>query len=431
MIEDDEPGTGSTVRLPLMVVESGQTRVLHVDKFLRRKGGAATYMMGVGSAQQSFGSVVDYFSMQHPDNEPANLTSHFPPRVDFDGTQTAFSALRVAATMLHSRAARRGMVGALEEFNPDVVHLHNTYHQLSPSILAPIRERGIGLVMTVHDFKPVCPSYRLLANNELCTACVGSRSKHHAIVKRCMDGSLLASSMVAIESSIHGWLDSYSPIQRFIAPSVFMRDLLIRGGINADRVVHIPHYAESEPGGFPLAAERDGSVLFVGRLSDEKGLTTLVRAFGQTELKQLRFVGDGPERNSLEALAAAIAPGRVVFEGSCSKDQVQRFQRSSSIGVLPAEWYENQPMSILEAFGNGLPMIGSNLGGIPELIIDGETGLLFTSKDVDGLAATLLKMSDPIFADRCATTAIEYANTSHNLRQHLDRLDSLYREVRL
>jgi glycosyltransferase involved in cell wall biosynthesis len=430
MMTDEDRKVATQLPSKHMMVTPRTTRVLHVDKFLRRKGGAATYMMGLGAAQAANGNTVDYFSMKHPDNFPAAMEDHFPPQVDFDGPKTPFSAIKVAGTMVHSRAARKGMIASLNEFRPDVVHLHNIYHQLSPSILAPVRERHLGLVMTVHDYKPVCPSYRLMANSEPCKACVGSRSKHHAISARCMDGSLVASSMVAIESTIHQVLNSYRHIQRFIAPSKFMHQLLLEGGINPQRIVHIPHFSEVGEGVPPQAEHRDGSVLYVGRVADGKGLETLVRAFSRSNLPVLNIVGDGPQRATVEALAKELAPGRVVFHGSCSKEQVERFQRSASIGVLPAEWYENQPMSILEAFGNGLPMIGADTGGISELIEHEKSGLLFQAKNTDQLLAAMIRASDPLVANRLAERALNHARSSHSLSQHLERLESLYQEVR-
>jgi glycosyltransferase involved in cell wall biosynthesis len=405
-------------------------RILHVDKFLRRQGGAASYMLDVGAAQRRTGHDVEFFSMRHPDNVNSRFASLFPPEVDFaseTGNRVSRS-VRVASTMVFNRDAAAGMAAVVREFRPDVVHLHNIYHQLSPSILRPLRSARIPAVMTVHDYKLVCPSYRLLANGEPCLRCVEG-SVFNAVSQRCMDDSRAASALVAIESGLHRTFGMYGAVRRFIAPSSFLENLLRRGGVAADRVVHVPHFSEVDPGGVPTAAERNGSVLFAGRLSGEKGVATLIRAFASTSLPSLIIAGEGPEREALEDLARASAPERVTFLGAVGKERVTELQRSCSLGVLPAEWFENQPMSILEAFGHGLPMIGTGLGGISELIEHERTGLIVAPKTPSQLADALQRLADPNTADSLAAAARQRAIDVHNLDAHLARLTTIYHEV--
>ena len=171
-------------------------RILHVNKFLHRRGGAEAYMEDVAGLQRGNGHRVAFFAMAHPDNRASEFERHFPSRVELNPPPRSLHGRAVAVgRMLHSPSARRGIEAVLEEFRPDVVHLHNVYHQLSPSILRPLKRRGVPAVMTLHDYKLACPTYRLLDHGEVCTACVGMRF-HNAVLRRCEGGSLGASAVL-------------------------------------------------------------------------------------------------------------------------------------------------------------------------------------------------------------------------------------------
>ncbi|MPY92474.1 MAG: glycosyltransferase, partial [Acidimicrobiia bacterium] len=282
-------------------------RILHVDKFLRRQGGAAGYMLDVAALQRRAGHDVDFFAMQHPANLPATYEDQFPPFVQLDPPpRGALARAGTVATMVWSGRAARCLAEVVDDFRPDVVHLHNVYHQLSPSILRPLQRRGIPVVMTVHDYKLVCPSYRLLDQDGLCDACVGAGPLLTAPVRRrCKDGSIGASAVLALESSLHRLLGAWRPVSRFIAPSAFLASTLRRGGFPADEVVHLPNFVDAD-----AIEARHGpgeGFVFVGRLSGEKGVDIAVRAVGQLPGARLTVAGDGPERAALEALAEDVA----------------------------------------------------------------------------------------------------------------------------
>lgn len=404
-------------------------RILHVDKFLRRQGGAASYMLDLGRAQVGHGHEVEYFAMAHPENEPATYDALFPPYLAFDEAPSGVgSAVTMARTMVHSRPARDAMAGIVEQFRPDVVHVHNIYHQLSPSIFQPLRRAGIPAVMTVHDFKLVCPTYRMLDRNGPCDACV-RRGFHQAVIRRCNRGSLAASALVAVESSLHRTFHSYGHIGKFLAPSEFLAKLLRRADVYPERVQVLRHGFGVDPVATP--GGRDGSVVFVGRLSPEKGVDVAIRAIGltATPAAHLHVLGSGPEERPLRALAAVEAPGRVTFHGHVGREAVLNRLRTSSIAVLTARYYENQPMSILEAFACGVPVVGTDLGGIPELV-DDTTGRLVRPEDPAQVAGVLdALLQSPRDLELLGRNAQDRVMTRHDPAVHLGALDDVYANV--
>jgi glycosyltransferase involved in cell wall biosynthesis len=404
-------------------------RVLHVNKFLYRRGGAEGYMQDVADLQVSAGQTVEFFGMQHDENEPRRYQDYFPPQVDFD--RLPDSSIKRVATfgrMLWSRDAEKGMAEVIDQFQPDIVHLHNIYHQLSPSILRPVARAAIPVVMTVHDYKLICPSYQLLDHGRICEACVG-RHFHHAPLKRCKDGSFTASMSAAIELAVHTKFGAYEPVTRFVCPSRFLRQKLAQGNVYPDRLRWVPHFVDAA--GVAVKQRPGGGVVVAGRLAAEKGVDVVIRAIAAIEpMVALEVAGDGPERDALERLAGVVAPGRVRFHGRLGKADLHRLIRDSAVVAVPSRWYENQPMIVLEAFACGVPVIGTNLGGIPELIDPGVDGELAPADDVAGWVAALESvLGDPQRAFAMGQAARAKVVRDFSSTTHLAALDQVYEEA--
>jgi glycosyltransferase involved in cell wall biosynthesis len=337
------------------------------------------------------------------------------------------SKAKAVGRMLWSRSSASGMRAVAERFRPDVVHLHNVYHQLSPSILRPLRDLGVPIVMTAHDYKLVCPTYQLLDHGQPCEACIGRRF-HHAPLRRCKDDSFGASLVAAVELSLHTALHAYAPIRAFICPSRFMEDKLRAGGVYPERLRWVPHFIDTT--GIETTSRAGGGVVFAGRLAPEKGIDVVVRAVAELPDARLDIAGDGPSRAELETLAQQVAPGRVRFHGRLAKADVHRLLRESAVAVLPARWYENQPMAILEAFACGVPVVGSTLGGIPELIDPGVDGTLAPPNDPHAWAGALRPfLEDPPSAVEMGRRARAKVEEHFSPAAHLARLDEIYRAV--
>ncbi|MGH2708592.1 MAG: glycosyltransferase family 4 protein, partial [Actinomycetota bacterium] len=401
-------------------------RILHVNKFLYPRGGAEAYLLAVSALQGERGHDIAYFGMAHPQNRPSRFEEHFPERVELNPPPASVPGkLKAAARLLYSPSARRGMEAVVEEFEPDVVHLHNIYHQLSPSVLRPLKKRSVPTIMTLHDYKLACPTYLFLHQGKPCEACLGGRF-HHAALKRCNNGSLAASALNALELSMHTFGGAYDPIHVFACPSRFLAAKMAAAGVYPDRLRRIPHFIDCS--GIPLKAEPGGGVTYAGRLSHEKGLDVLIRAVGRLGVP-LDVAGEGPERPAFEALAQEL-PASVRFHGRLGKEELYGLVASSCVTVLASRWYENQPMAVLESFACGVPVIGTELGGVPELIDPGVDGALVPPNDPEALAEALAGfLSDPGAALGMGRAGRRKVEQHFSPQRHLERLEELYAEA--
>jgi glycosyltransferase involved in cell wall biosynthesis len=304
------------------------------------------------------------------------------------------------------------------------VHLHNIYHQLSPSVLRPLAEQGVPAVMTLHDYKLVCPSYLLLSQGKLCEACLDGRF-FHAVTQRCKAGSLTASAALALESTVHRATRAYEGVQVFICPSRFMADKMTQGGVYPERLRLVRHFADT--GSVEPKARPGGPVVYAGRLASEKGVDVLVEAMARLEDGCLEVAGEGPERARLEALAAERAPGRVRFHGRLAKQDLAGLLHEAAVVAIPSRCHENLPMILLEAFAAGVPAVVSRLGGLPELVRPGENGATVPPDDPDALVGALAGMlADPDGTFRMGRAARAMAEAEFAPDRHRAALEELY-----
>jgi glycosyltransferase involved in cell wall biosynthesis len=401
-------------------------RILHVNKFLYRRGGAEAYMLDLAELQSGNGHEVVFFGMQHPENPSLPFADAFPSFVELEPPPKRISGrLTATARMLHSPASRRGIEAVARAFRPDVAHVHNIYHQLSPSVLRPLRELGIRVVMTLHDYKLICPSYLLLDHGKVCEACLDGQFRN-AVTRRCKDDSLLASAVLATETSLHRRTNAYDPVQLFLCPSRFLAGKITEAGVYPDRLRVLSNFVATSS--VTPKARPGGEVVYVGRLSQEKGVDVLVEAMGRLGRHRLDIVGDGPERRRLEALAAAAAPGRVTFHGAVPKARVLDVVRAAAVAVMPSRCHENQPMAVLEAFACGVPVVASHLGGLPELVEQDRYGHTVPAEDPAALAAALERLlADPVGAFRVGQAARRHAERRFAPERHLEELERHYR----
>lgn len=403
-------------------------RILLVNKFFYRKGGAETYFFALAEGLQALGHEVAFFSMQHPKNEPSYWSKYFVSEKDYNGRISAFRKVKEAGSLIYSFEARAKFDALLREFKPDIIHLNNVHRQLTLSILdAPyLKEHHVPVVYTAHDYILLCPAYTMVnGRGEICDACL---DKHfiHATKNVCVKGSHAKSALATLEAEFLKFHHSYDKIDLIIAPSKFMKHKLDEGGF-ADKTVAMQNFLTDSQMDmaqhvtsnhkFEDAASDDSDkrpyFLFFGRLSREKGILTLVRAFlGAAGLVddigpdafagaagrlpsdwQLHIVGDGPERGAIEELVRNAGPEavcRVKLLGYRTGEDLQRQVGGARFSVLSSEWRENMPYSGLESLAAQTPVIGAHIGGIPELVEEGRTGFCFTSGDDNDLARVML-----------------------------------------
>jgi glycosyltransferase involved in cell wall biosynthesis len=404
-------------------------RILQVNKFNYRRGGAEAYMEDLAQLQERAGHTVEFFAMQHPDNRPSTYSRYFPSQVDFEPPPPTVSGkVMGVGRMVWSTSAARGMASVVDDFQPDVVHLHNIYHQLSPSILRPLAARGIPAVITLHDYKLACPTHNFLCNGVVCEACLGGHFTQ-AVRRRCQGGSVTASAAAAFELGLHTLTRAYKPVGVFICPSQFMLTKMTEAGVFPDRLRRLSHFMDASQ--IPVRTEPGRGVFYAGRLSHEKGVDVLVRAAAHLrDDVEVHLAGDGPELDSLRALAEHCAPGRIHFHGRVPRERVHEFMRDAAVVVLPSRCYENQPIAVLEAFAAGTPVVGARLGGVPELVQPGRTGDLAPADDPEGFARAIQTLiDDPDTATALGKQAREFVEREFSPAVHLARLEDLYAQA--
>ncbi len=332
--------------------------------------------------------------MQHPENLESKYSDYFVPGIDYNARQSKGIGhlVKEASGIIYSREAREKMEKLIIDTSPEIAHLHNIYHQLSPSILAPLKKAGIPTIMTLHDGKLLCANMLFLTHGKVCEKCAGRRF-HHAVFNQCVKDSYASSLICCVEETIHRMLGNYERnIDLFITPSRFLKDKMVEHGrLKAEQVEVLYNYADTKsfvpnytPGDYGL---------FLGKVESFKGVLTLLEACKQIPDFEIRFAGRGTLLEEGQRIAADEGL-KASFLGFQTGDDLKRQISESRFVLLPAEWYENCPMVILEAFSAGKPVIASNMGGIPELIDHGVDGLIFEAGNADELASCMRQLID-------------------------------------
>ncbi|HYE95248.1 MAG TPA: glycosyltransferase family 4 protein [Rubricoccaceae bacterium] len=396
--------------------------VLNVGHHYRVIGGSDRYLVELGQLLERHGHRVIPFVAAHPDNLPTPWARYFPP-----APNTTRPAFGDAVQFLYSKPARAAMRRLLAEVEVDLAHLHVYYGKLTASILAPLREAGLPVVQTLHEYKLLCPVYTFISNGEICEAC-GGKEFWQALPRRCNQRSVARTTLSVAEAYFARRLGDVDTVTHFIAPSDFLRRKMIEHDVAADRITTVHNFADTER--IAPSPSRSGPVVYFGRLERVKGLFTLLEAAALAPEVPLVLVGDGRARPALEAFAAARGLGHVRFLGFQEGEALERVLRESVASVLPAEWYENCPLAVLEAMAYAKPVIGSRIGGIPELVEDGETGFLVAPRDAEALADRLRWIvAHPVQAAEMGRAGRERVERDFSPEVHYARVRAVYDAV--
>lgn len=404
-------------------------RILSVNKFYYIYGGSDRYFFELNALHRRAGHKVVPFAMKHPENLSSPYDRHFVSQVNYWDNPNLREKIKAAGRVLYSVEARRWVRELIENAKPDIAHIHLIYHQISPAILPVIREYGIPIVQTLHDYKPICPTYSLISWGRICERCRGKRF-YHAALQRCNHGSLSASMLNSVEMYLHHALGWYDLPDVYITPSDFMRRKMIEFGMPSEKFVHIPNFVDADKYGY--SDTTDDYFVYIGRLVSIKGVATLLRTMArmQSQSVKLAIVGDGPQRSELESLKIQLGLENVDFLGYQSGEKLEALIASAMFSVLPSECYENCPMSVLESMAMGKPVIGARIGGIPELISHGEDGMLFESGSVDDLADKIdYMLTDPQRCQEMGMRAREKVVVHYNPKVHHRQILAVYQQL--
>lgn len=339
-------------------------------------------------------------------------------------TINSFSTrLRAMASTADNATGVRAMAEAIEAFRPDVVHVHNFFPLLSPAVFDVCRAAGVAAVVTLHNYRTICTGGMLLRDGKICHQCLKTTNLW-GVVHRCYRGSVAGSAASAWMIASHQRRGTWTrPGLRLIALSGFARDLFVKAGFHADTIDVKPNFLK-DPGEPDFATPRQG-VLYVGRLSPEKGVGALVEAAARSGFP-LRIAGDGPEAEALRGRA----PANVTFLGRIPRSEVMAEMARATALVVPSLWYEGFPMVIVEAFARGTPVVASALGALAEIVQDGVSGLQVPPGNVNSLTMNVKRLlDDPRFASQCGRAAREAFIRLYTPQTNLLQLERIYRQV--
>ena len=401
-------------------------RVLHLNRFNTVIGGKERYIAEVKPllAERKMSSVE--FCLAEADNAPSPWQAFFPPRLQVN-SPNPLRRLEAAALRVHNWRSVRALGRLLDHAPCDIAHVHSAHHFSAATLLALAR-RGIPAVWTLHDYMAICPVGTLFTKDATCERCRGGRF-HQAVRHCCAQSGLAGSAVAALDSAWLRWSGALASIRRFIAPSDFVACKARAFGLPEDRLMTIHFFAPVDK--WPASAAPDhGPITFIGRLYRQKGAHVFLEALSRLHLpggQRVVIAGDGPELARLKAQAERLGLAQVTFAGALDEVGVRRLLEESRFVVVPSIWYEVLGIVILEAFAVGRPVVAAAVGGIPEAVIHGQTGLLCQPGDAEALAdqiATLL--ASPTQAAEMGKAARRYAETAFSPARHLDQLIQVY-----
>ncbi|MGI6086034.1 MAG: glycosyltransferase family 4 protein [Acetivibrionales bacterium] len=401
-------------------------RILAVNKFFYLKGGCETYYFALNKALKDKGYDIIHFSMKDEKNAWSPYENYFVNNIDYYD-KNILKRIRYGAKIIYSMEAKNKISKLIRDSNPQLAHLHNFYHQLSPSILKEIKRNEIPIVFTAHDLKLICPDYQMLNRGEVCEKCSGKKFIA-CTLNRCMKNSLSASLISTAEMYIHSMLKSFEAIDIIITPSKFYRNKFIEFGYAPEKVVHIPNFVDTKANRPNYSSQ--GYIAYVGRLSKEKGIMTLIQAMKNVKNIDLYIVGEGPLKSEAERQVEQYNLSNIKILGFQTGKNLASIIKNSKFTVLPSEWYENSPMSVFESMAYGKAVIGSNIGGIPELIEHGKTGMIFESKNSEQLAQQINYLAGhPKTAGEMGREARRKAELEYGKEKHFERIEQIYKKL--
>lgn len=404
-------------------------RILFCNKYNFPFSGTEVSLFELMELLRAHGHEVMLFSMAGPQAEPPPFSQQLVPHLDFKGEHSLLARARLAAHAVYSRDVRRRLRRLIADFRPDVAHVRNIYHHLSPSVLWELKAQQIPVVYHLNNFKLICPSYNLVASGRVCERCRGGRF-WRVVSEGCYSGGRAAAAVLAAEAYAHKWLRTYAKcVDCFLAPSQFVKDKLVENGWQSDKINVLPHF-QKLPDCITPAPDCDAPIVYFGRLSAEKGVADLLWAM--TALRQVRLwiAGDGPQAIALRKLANDLGLANVSFLGHVTGPDLEKVVAQSRFTVLPSRAYETLGKSILESYAQARPVVASSLGSRSEIVMHGRTGLLFKAGDIEQMSMCLSVLyHHPKLNREMGLAAHEWVRQRHSPDSYYVALTRLYENL--
>lgn len=397
-------------------------KILMINKFLYPNGGSETYIFKLGKALEAHGHEVQYFGMEHEGRCVGNRVNAYTSDMDFHGG-SKLAKLTYPLKTIYSSEARKKIRAVLDDFEPDVCHLNNFNYQLTPSIILEIKKwskqtgHACRIVYTAHDYQLVCPNHQLKnpITHDNCEKCLGGHYSN-CVIGKCIHGSAAKSIVGMIEAEYWKMRRVYKYIDKIICCSEFLKTKMDTNPIFKEKTVTLHNFIESVEN--KSVAKKD-YILYFGRFSEEKGINTLAETCKMLPDIQFVFAGSGPLEEKVNMLK------NVKNVGFQTGEALDILIREAKFSICPSEVYENCPFSIMESQQRGTPVVGANVGGIPELITDKVDGELFESKNSKELSEIIERLwNNPQQVNEYAKACLSIQRD--NVSVYCDKLISLY-----
>ncbi len=404
-------------------------RILQIHKFFHPHAGSETVLFHTRELLASRGHEIVDFAMAHQKNVPSPYESFFAPQREYvDSSRSRILRGRDAISSVYSIAARTRLRRLIEQTKPDIAHMHIIYHQLTMSVVDELARAEVPMAMTLHDYKIGCPAYVLYRDGRPCRDCTEG-AVLNVVRHKCIKGSGPASVLAGMEAALSRISGKYHKVDSYICPSAFAGEVARAAGISADRIHVVPNFLPDAEVGRPVDALAGAPrFFFAGRLEEVKGVDDLLAAFrtGEHSLGTLVIAGAGGGLEQ-EVRRAAAELHNVEYLGRLNREQVLDQLRRSRAAILPSRWAENNPMSILEARTLAIPVIVSDMGGLPEMVTDGVDGRVVGAGDVQALRAAIRDLAaDPLAAQALGRAGYERFCRDNTADAHYEALMGAY-----
>lgn len=389
-----------------------------VNKFLYPKGGSETYIFKLGDVLKKHGHTVEYFGLSNEKNTVTNSADSYVSDMDF--SEGTLKNLKAPFRIIYSTESRKKIRKVLEKFNPDVVHLNNIQFHLTPSIILEINEYrkkhnpDLKIIYTAHDYQLVCPSHGLFDNEiNICEKCLDGNYLN-CLKTKCMKNSRSKSLLATADAYLWKYSKAYEYIDKIVCPSEFLKSKLDTQKRFADKTVALHNFFDAEPVNLTV---KEDYILEFGHLSKDKGTLTLLETAKNLPEYKFVFAGFGEAEEQIKNVPNAE------YVGFKTGEELKELIAKAKVSVCPSEWYENCPFSVIESQVYGTPVIGARMGGIPELIKEGETGLLFESGNSEDLTEKIKQIIDnnDNYIRNCKNISFETSES------YYDKLIGIYR----
>ncbi|MFH1412853.1 MAG: glycosyltransferase family 4 protein [bacterium] len=397
-------------------------KVLQVNKFNYLRGGADKYFLDLSEMLEKHGVEVAKFCMRDSNNLLSKFEDYFVSKIDFNSFR-----FKYLFRIIYNFKAAKKFKRLLEDFKPDIIHIHNIYHQISPSILPVAKKKNIPVVMHVHDYKLVCPNYKMFARDKICEQCKGGKY-YKCLRTKCFKNSLFKSLLASIEMYLHHkvWNIYHKNINLYIAPTEFVKNKLIEWGVDENKIKILHHYIDVNE--FKPDYEPGDYFVYFGRLSKEKGVDKLVQVMPEIKDIKLKIIGSGPEHKAIQNKIDALnLKGKVEIMGPKHNNELKEIIRKSYAVIAPSQWYEVFGLVNLEAAALGKLVIASKIGGIPEVVKDKQTGLLFQHDSSEDLIEKInWALNNPEKVKKMGYQAREFVEQKFKPARHLQDILGVY-----